>query len=39
MPNAVLFVFQGAKDEFTLDLVEQCSFQKQRVMHLVMTSR
>ncbi|KAJ4715135.1 target of Myb protein 1-like [Melia azedarach] len=29
----------GAKDEFTLDLVEQCSFQKQRVMHLVMTSR
>jgi hypothetical protein len=33
------FFFQGAKDEFTLDLVEQCSFQKQRVMHLVMTSR
>ncbi|MED6158952.1 hypothetical protein PIB30_037761 [Stylosanthes scabra] len=30
---------QGARDEFTLDLVEQCSFQKQRVMHLVMTSR
>ncbi|CAL0319772.1 unnamed protein product [Lupinus luteus] len=30
---------QGAKDEFTLDLVEQCSFQKQRVMHLVMASR
>ncbi|KAL9391610.1 hypothetical protein Peur_015530 [Populus x canadensis] len=29
----------GAKNEFTLDLVEQCSFQKQRVMHLVMTSR
>ncbi|OMO68116.1 VHS domain-containing protein [Corchorus capsularis] len=29
----------GAKDEFTLDLVEQCSFQKERVMHLVMTSR
>ncbi|XP_048232827.1 TOM1-like protein 5 isoform X2 [Ricinus communis] len=29
----------GAKDEFTLDLVEQCSFQKQKVMHLVMTSR
>ncbi|XP_010546288.1 PREDICTED: target of Myb protein 1-like isoform X2 [Tarenaya hassleriana] len=28
-----------AKDEFTLDLVEQCSFQKERVMHLVMTSR
>lgn len=26
-------------DEFVLDLVEQCSFQKQRVMHLVMTSR
>ncbi|QCD84906.1 TOM1-like protein 5 isoform X1 [Vigna unguiculata] len=30
---------KAAKDEFTLDLVEQCSFQKQRVMHLVMTSR
>lgn len=30
---------QGTRDEFTLDLVEQCSFQKQRVMHLVMTSR
>ncbi|KAE8666008.1 anthocyanidin 5,3-O-glucosyltransferase-like [Hibiscus syriacus] len=30
---------QGAKDEFTLDLVEQCSFQKQQVMHLVMSSR
>ncbi|CAI0430910.1 unnamed protein product [Linum tenue] len=30
---------EGAKDEFTLDLVEQCSFQKQRVMHLVMTCR
>lgn len=30
---------EGAKDEFTLDLVEQCSFQKQRVMHLVLTSR
>ncbi|XP_058089710.1 TOM1-like protein 5 isoform X2 [Magnolia sinica] len=30
---------EGATDEFTLDLVEQCSFQKQRVMHLVMTSR
>ncbi|PKI72602.1 hypothetical protein CRG98_006979 [Punica granatum] len=29
----------AAKDEFTLDLVEQCSFQKQRVMHLVITSR
>ncbi|CAI9108851.1 OLC1v1008550C1 [Oldenlandia corymbosa var. corymbosa] len=30
---------EGAKDEFTLDLVEQCAFQKQRVMHLAMTSR
>ncbi|KAG5014382.1 hypothetical protein JHK85_020518 [Glycine max] len=30
---------QAARDEFTLDLVEQCSFQKQRVMHLVMASR
>ncbi|KAI5672030.1 hypothetical protein M9H77_12394 [Catharanthus roseus] len=30
---------QAAKDEFTLDLVEQCSFQKQRVMHLAITSR
>ncbi|KAF4349090.1 hypothetical protein G4B88_029059 [Cannabis sativa] len=30
---------EGAKDEFTLDLVEQCAFQKQRVMHLVMASR
>jgi len=30
---------EAAKDEFTLDLVEQCSFQKQRVMHLVITSR
>ncbi|KAM7524329.1 hypothetical protein LguiA_014231 [Lonicera macranthoides] len=30
---------EGAKDEFTLDLVEQCSFQKQRIMHLAMTSR
>lgn len=30
---------EGAKDEFTLDLVEQCSFQKQKIMHLVMTSR
>ncbi|XP_030551407.1 TOM1-like protein 5 [Rhodamnia argentea] len=28
-----------AKDEFTLDLVEQCSFQKQQMMRLVMTSR
>ncbi|KAI4336497.1 hypothetical protein L6164_015019 [Bauhinia variegata] len=30
---------ESARDEFTLDLVEQCSFQKQRVMHLVMSSR
>lgn len=30
---------EGATDEFVLDLVEQCTFQKQRVMHLVMTSR
>ncbi|KAH0900222.1 hypothetical protein HID58_049790 [Brassica napus] len=30
---------EGARDEFTLDLVEQCAFQKERVMHLVMTSR
>ncbi|KAF1875570.1 hypothetical protein Lal_00006198 [Lupinus albus] len=30
---------QGARGEFILDLVEQCSLQKQRVMHLVMTSR
>ncbi|XP_022894913.1 TOM1-like protein 5 [Olea europaea var. sylvestris] len=30
---------EGAKDEFTLDLVEQCSFQKQRIMQLAMTSR
>ncbi|XP_038989709.1 TOM1-like protein 5 isoform X2 [Phoenix dactylifera] len=30
---------EGSADEFVLDLVEQCSFQKQRVMHLVMTSR
>ncbi|KAK2973803.1 hypothetical protein RJ640_008208 [Escallonia rubra] len=30
---------EGAKDEFTLDLVEQCSFQKQRIMHVAMTSR
>ncbi|KAJ4966882.1 hypothetical protein NE237_018731 [Protea cynaroides] len=30
---------EAAKDEFTRDLVEQCSFQKQRVMHLVMASR
>ncbi|KAL3813137.1 hypothetical protein ACJIZ3_014405 [Penstemon smallii] len=30
---------EGAKDEFTLDLVEQCSFEKQRVMHLAVTSR
>lgn len=28
---------EGAADEFILDLIEQCSFQKQRVMHLVMT--
>ncbi|KAL8166450.1 hypothetical protein V2J09_007949 [Rumex salicifolius] len=30
---------EAGKDEFTLDLVEQCSFQKQRVMHLVISSR
>ncbi|RAL51557.1 hypothetical protein DM860_011059 [Cuscuta australis] len=30
---------EAAKDEFTLDLVEQCSFQKHRIMHLAMTSR
>lgn len=30
---------EGAADEFVLDLVEQCSFQKQRVVHLVMISR
>ncbi|XP_059307908.1 TOM1-like protein 5 isoform X2 [Lycium ferocissimum] len=30
---------EAAKDEFTLDLVEQCSFQKQRVMHLAISSR
>ncbi|CAI9777536.1 unnamed protein product [Fraxinus pennsylvanica] len=30
---------EGAKEEFTLDLVEQCSFQKQRIMQLAMTSR
>ncbi|XP_076938379.1 TOM1-like protein 5 isoform X1 [Bidens hawaiensis] len=30
---------EQAKDEFTLDLVEQCSFHKQRVMHLAVTSR
>ncbi|XP_068653220.1 TOM1-like protein 5 isoform X2 [Aristolochia californica] len=30
---------EGATDEFTLDLVEQCSFQKQRVVHLVMVCR
>ncbi|XP_031504338.1 TOM1-like protein 5 isoform X2 [Nymphaea colorata] len=29
---------EGATNEFTLDLMEQCSFEKQRVMHLVMTS-
>ncbi|GAB2277660.1 hypothetical protein Dimus_012365 [Dionaea muscipula] len=28
-----------AKDEFTLDLVEQCSFHKQQVMHLAMNSQ
>ncbi|OAY81099.1 Hepatocyte growth factor-regulated tyrosine kinase substrate [Ananas comosus] len=33
------YLMKGATDEFVLDLVEQCSFQKQRVMHLVMTSR
>ncbi|XP_047960743.1 TOM1-like protein 5 isoform X1 [Salvia hispanica] len=37
--NPELLFSQGAKDEFTLDLVEQCSFQKQRVMHLAITSR
>ncbi|GAA0148748.1 transporter [Lithospermum erythrorhizon] len=30
---------EAAKDEFTLDLVEQCSFHKQKVMQLAMTSR
>uniref|UniRef100_A0A7N0VBQ3 Uncharacterized protein n=1 Tax=Kalanchoe fedtschenkoi TaxID=63787 RepID=A0A7N0VBQ3_KALFE len=30
---------EGAKDEFTLDLVEQCSYQKQRVMQLIITCR
>uniref|UniRef100_A0ACD5ZW90 Uncharacterized protein n=1 Tax=Avena sativa TaxID=4498 RepID=A0ACD5ZW90_AVESA len=30
---------EGATDEFVLDLVEQCTFQKQRIMHLIMTSR
>ncbi|XP_071689506.1 TOM1-like protein 5 [Rutidosis leptorrhynchoides] len=30
---------EEAKDEFTLDLVEQCSFHKQQVMHLAVTSR
>ncbi|CAL0325228.1 unnamed protein product [Lupinus luteus] len=30
---------QGARSEFILDLTKQCSLQKQRVMHLVMTSR
>lgn len=29
----------AANDEFTLDLVEQCSFQKQQIMHIVMNSR
>ncbi|KMZ62454.1 hypothetical protein ZOSMA_461G00060 [Zostera marina] len=27
------------KDDFTLDLVQQCSFQKQQIMHIVMNSR
>ncbi|CAH9140027.1 unnamed protein product [Cuscuta epithymum] len=30
---------EGGKDEFTFDLVEQCSFQKPKDMHLTMTSR
>lgn len=30
---------EAAKDEFTLDLVEQCSFHKEKVMQLAMTSR
>lgn len=30
---------EGATDEFVLDLVEQCTFQKHRIMHLVMTAR
>ncbi|XP_022966337.1 TOM1-like protein 5 isoform X1 [Cucurbita maxima] len=30
---------EGARDEFTLDLVEQCSFQKQKLMHLVLSFR
>lgn len=30
---------EGATDEFVLDLVEQCTFQKHRIMHLIMTSR
>ncbi|RZR96596.1 hypothetical protein BHM03_00025643 [Ensete ventricosum] len=37
--SSVQILLQGATDEFTLDLVEQCSFQKQRIMHLVMTAR
>ncbi|XP_029126341.1 TOM1-like protein 5 isoform X3 [Cajanus cajan] len=35
----MLLMLKILRDEFTLDLVEQCSFQKQRVMHLVMPSR
>ncbi|PKA56651.1 hypothetical protein AXF42_Ash012781 [Apostasia shenzhenica] len=27
----------GAADEFILDLVEQCSFQKQRIMHFILS--
>ncbi|KAL4183945.1 hypothetical protein AMTRI_Chr11g100840 [Amborella trichopoda] len=30
---------EGATDEFTLDLVEQCAFHKQQVMHLVLKSQ
>ncbi|KAK9735209.1 hypothetical protein RND81_04G190900 [Saponaria officinalis] len=30
---------EAAKDEFTLDLVEQCSSQKDQVMHLAMSCR
>lgn len=37
--DAIFLLLQQAKDEFTLDLVEQCSFHKQRVMHLAVTSR
>ncbi|KAG0501762.1 hypothetical protein HPP92_001834 [Vanilla planifolia] len=28
---------EEAADEFILDLIEQCSFQKQQIMHLIMT--